>query len=460
MNIKPHPDYVKSERRWARCRAIVEGDDAVKSCSEITTIVPKLKGQTKTEYSDYVNRATLFNATARTLDGLLGMVFRKPPVITAPTALQPVIDDMTLARDNVCNMAELSERALHDDILVGRVGYLIERPPVNTEGMTQAQVSALNLRPYVAEYKAESIVDWWFDRVNNSAQLVMVRLAEEVEVWTSGIDRDCIQQERRLLLENGMYVQRIFREVKGKPVQFGGDIIPLMNGAPLDFIPFVCDFSVTKPPILDLADVNLSHFYTDVEREHGAHYTAIPTPMFAGFQFAEGEAFQLGASGGYASQDPSATWGYLEFNGAGLTTLKEIKEEKEKHMAVLGARFLQQDSSKQESTDTVRIRRSGETSVLAGLAQKRSRAMTRILQIMAQWMGIDGDISVELNSDFTEAGLTAQDLTAFVAAWQGGAISQQTLFYNLQHGELYENWVTFEDEQSRIEAQQIAPVGM
>lgn len=460
MKIKPHKEYTASENRWAMCRACIDGDDTLKSSSIIAQVVPKLSGQSEREYSAYVGRARLFNASARTIDGLLGMVMRKPAVVVAPKELLPMLEDMTLALDNKCSLNELAERALYEDLSVGRVGYLIDRPNLNTSGMTQAQVDTLNLRPYVAQYKAESIVDWRFDRVNNAAQLVMVRLVETVEEWGGDVERETIEQERRLLLIDGVYVQRIYREAKGKLIQIGDDIIPLMNGAPLSFIPFICDFDVAKPPMLDLVSVNLSHFYTDVEREHGAHYTAIPTPMFAGFQFAEGEAFKLGASGGYNSIDPDAKWGYLEFDGAGLTTLKEIKEEKAHYMAILGARFLEQDKAAAEATSTVKIRKSGETSVLAAIAQKRSRSLTRIVQIMAQWAGIAGEISVQLNTDYTESGLGAQDLTALVSAWQSGAISQQTLFYNLQQGELYDEGTDFDTEQERITTQSISTSGL
>jgi hypothetical protein len=249
-------------------------------------------------------------------------------------------------------------------------------------------------------------------------------------------------------------LQRIYREDgKGTLQQFGDDIIPLMNGAPLNFIPFICYFETTRPPILDLVNINLSHFRTDVDLEHGAHFTAVPTPMFSGFDFDDAEPFCLGASGGYAAQNPDAKAWFLEFEGKGLDTLKEIKEEKKAQMSVLGARFLDAEKNQAEATDTVRIRKSGETSVLAAVAQKRARSITRILEIMRDWMGISGDVTVELNTDYSDASLTPEQMTALFGMLQGGAISQQTFFYNMKYGEMYEPNLTFEDEQGRIESQ-------
>lgn len=451
--IKQNPQYIEMLPIWQKCRIAVLGDDWIKKSILLKQIIPPLSNQPDDEYKAMVNRATFFNAAGRTLEGLLGMVFRKNVVAKVPTLIQPILDDVTLAKDSPINIDDFCLEMLSERLTVGRVGYLIERPNATTKGMTVAQVQALNLRPYVAEYRAESILDWRFDRVNNAAQLVLVRLHEEVEQYEAdGVTRkDNVKQERRLMLIDGIYVQRIYRE----EVQLGDDIIPEMNGAPMRFIPFVCDFSITKPPILDLANVNLSHFRTEVDREHGAHYTAIPTPMFAGFTFGEGESFRLGATGGYNTSNPDATWGFLEFEGAGLSTLKEIKEEKEKQLVILGAKFLDSEKSGVEAEGTVKIRRSGETSVLALHAMKCSRMAQRIIEIMRDWMGVTGSVEIEVNTDYTEAGMSAQDILALFQVMQGGGISQQTFFYNMKHGEMYDEDTTFEVEQERINAQSI-----
>jgi hypothetical protein len=51
--------------------------------------------------------------------------------------------------------------------------------------------------------------------------------------------------------------------------------------------------------------------------------------------------------------------------------------------------------------------------------------------------------------------MSAQELTALIGSWQSGAISSQTLFDNLQDGEIIAQGVTFEVEQERINSQRI-----
>jgi hypothetical protein len=55
---------------------------------------------------------------------------------------------------------------------------------------------------------------------------------------------------------------------------------------------------------------------------------------------------------------------------------------------------------------------------------------------------------LELNSDFTTKGLSAQEIQSIVAAWQAGAISRDTMTDLFRRGEvLPEGWAN-EDEKN------------
>ena len=81
----------------------------------------------------------------------------------------------------------------------------------------------------------------------------------------------------------------------------------------------------------------------------------------------------------------------------------------------------------------------------------------RILQIMADWIGVQGEIKTEFNDDFVDSTLTGQDVLALVQAWQAGAMSFETLFWNLKQGELIEDDTTPEDEQAKIKLAGLPP---
>src|SRR5512136_3045725 len=77
-----HPGYDASALDWARARDVLAGEDAVKAGGE--KYLPRLDAQTDDEFAAYVKRASFFNASARTCEAYLGLVFRRPPFLKLP----------------------------------------------------------------------------------------------------------------------------------------------------------------------------------------------------------------------------------------------------------------------------------------------------------------------------------------------------------------------------------------
>jgi len=461
--IKPdtqHSDYAKAQTRWTKCRDVIDGEDSVHKAGE--SYLPKLTEQTDADYKAYVLRTPFYNATARTIDGLVGMLFRKEPVLNIPTTLQPIIDDITLTN---CDFNELSEIVAREVIGVGRVGLLVEYPQVETKGITKAQASSQNLRPYVTTYKAESINNWRAERINNAMQLVMATLMEVATEWVNEFESKQIQQIRALLLEEGKYLQRVYRKnIRDEWEQFNEDIIPLMNGKPLTYIPFVIfgpfhnDVSTQKPPVYDLVTLNLSHYRSTADLEHGAHFTGLPTAVITGYQSLDGEKLSIGSATAWVFPEPTAKATYLEFTGQGLSSLENRLKAKEAGMAAIGARMLAPEKSSAEAERTVQMRHAGEGAVLGVIGDMIEHGFDRILKIIADWEGVKEEVSTEFNDDFIDSVMTSQDVLALVQAWQAGAISFDSLFWNLKQGELVEGDKTADEEKVLIKAYKPAPV--
>jgi hypothetical protein len=230
-----------------------------------------------------------------------------------------------------------------------------------------------------------------------------------------------------------------------------------MNNARLDYIPFVFLSSddvtpeVDEPPLIDLVDMNIAHWRSTADYEHGCHFAGLPTPVVSGYTpLKDGEKLYVGSATAWIFPEKEAKATYLEFTGQGLNALKENIGDKEQRMAVLGARMLEALKKGIESAQTASIHRVGEQSMLASTSTSISLGLTRALQWFSDWAGANGDASIDLNKDFFPAPMDAQTLSALVSAWQSGAISDQTLFDNLQQAEIQGANTTFEVEQARI----------
>src|SRR5512137_65047 len=78
-----HPDYDAAATVWSRARDVLAGEDAVKAGGE--KYLPRLDCQTDEEFAAYVKRASFFNASARTSEAYLGLMFRRPPFVKLPS---------------------------------------------------------------------------------------------------------------------------------------------------------------------------------------------------------------------------------------------------------------------------------------------------------------------------------------------------------------------------------------
>lgn len=162
-----HSEYTAMLPRWTRCRTVVDGQDAVHAAG--VRYLPKLAGQDEAEYDAYKARALFYNATGRTQEGLLGMVFRKQPEVTLPGTLKPMLEDTDLAGTPVDTFIEAVTKEV---IEVTRVGVLVDHPVVEGASLTVGQAQLSGIRPYLSIYKAESIINWQTARVKGATRLL------------------------------------------------------------------------------------------------------------------------------------------------------------------------------------------------------------------------------------------------------------------------------------------------
>lgn len=502
MPFEPyHAKYEEWKKKWKRQRDVIDGEDAVKNGG--VEYLPKLDGQNRQylypgssserseipviPYADYKKRANFVNMTARTVESLTGAILRKEPSLNWPDEYEDQLKNIGV---DGASFHELTDAAISSVIGIGRHGHLIDAP-IDTD----------NGWPVIAEYDAECITNWEEQKVNGKKIVTMVVLEDEPEIILSGPDKKERKVFRRLNLgapmpetaeekdmseqeflawlgltvgdfsDGSIYFQEIWKEkADSGPVgsKASNDveyirteiIVPSMWGRRLlRRIPFTffnpCDTKPrpVKPPLMDLAILNLSHYRNSADYEHGLHFTGLPQPWAAGFDFGNTELF-IGSSAAWVSKEPNARAGYLEFSGAGLTAIREAMEEKKREAAVLGARILEEQREGIEAAETVKLRHAGEQSVLARISMAVSEGLSQDLEWILDWIAYRNpkeNGSIELNKDFNLVGISPQMLIALMQALQAGHISWDTWYWNLKRGEVIPAERTKEDEFTMIQ---------
>lgn len=446
-----HTEYEDYQAQWRRVRDCIAGEDAVKGST--TMHLPKPENMLPDQYEAYITRAMFYGATGRTLAGLSGAVFRKRPFVQVPDRLRDALYNITLTG---VPFDTFSQRAVEETLAMGRYGVLVDRPP-EEEG-----------RAYLRGYPAESITNWRTVSTNGSEKLEQIILSEKAfRVNDDGFGTEAYERYRVLELdEEGYYRVRVF--VEGRDIDTYNlveEYTPTKRGERLDYIPFQffgptdLSPSVEKSPLIDLANVNISHYRTSADLEQGNYLTSQPTPYITGMRADQMGDFPIG-SGAMWLLPEGAQAGMLEYKGAGLSYLENSLSRKQGMMAQLGARLLEDQKRAVEAADTVRLRSSGESSVLANLANSCSMGLEQCLAWVADWEGTNPDlVEVKLNTDFLDTRMEPGELRELVAAWQSGAIPTDDLIYNLQRGEILRPDFTIEEVKDMLAGSEAPTVG-
>lgn len=468
-----HPEYDENITAWARARDVVAGEDAVKAGGQ--KYLARLDAQSDEEYSAYKSRASFFNATARTGDGYVGLIFRRPPFVKLPeaeSALSRALSDFKNDADMLGTpLVSYAKNVASEVISVGRGGTLID-----WEGDVERRV-------YASLYTAEQILNWRVERVNgrNIPTLIVLHEGTSADKHGDPFVADSQEQIRVLRLVPGEMpndgaaqphscVVEIWRRMEKKSRskeewKLAETRTPLRLGKALPLLPFVfhgpahSQPGVQKLPLADIIAVNLDHYRLDADYKHGVHFTALPTAWVSGFDKAS--SLRIGSSTAWVTETPGATAGFLEFTGQGLETFERARDRDERLMAVLGSRLLEDQKRVGETAMAIELRQSGENSILGNIAFNVSASLRQVLRWAYWWNSTeespddvtDEQVHIELNSDFSTKGLSAQEITAIVAAWQAGAISRDTMSELFRRGEVLPEGRTNEEEEALIAVQ-------
>lgn len=447
-----HPDYDAMLSKWERVRDALDGD-RVKDAGD--KYLPRLSGMTRDDYAAYKKRGLYYGATARTLQGVSGLVFRRDTMaqIPASTVAEELVQDVSIRGVSYDRFAQM---IFDEAFSLGRVGIYVSMPATNRAGQ----------RAYVTRYRAENIVNWSEEEIDGRMVTTRVVLKERrmLPDLTDPYKVKACDQYRDVYLEDGALRVVVWRKSADIGVRAPNAMTwipveeyePRFRGARLTYVPFwmVNARSIgpqpEDPPLLPLADANLDHYRLMTDYRHGLHYTALPTPyVFGG---SNEDELRIGSGTAWTGGNSDVKVGMLEFTGAGLGALSEAISDSVSYMASLGARLIEAEKQAAETAETHRLRQGRDQATVAGCVQNVNAALSDAVTLMLNLSGVPGEAVIEANTDIVDAKLAPDELRVLVEAYQTGAMSFKTFYHNLQRGEMTRAGVDVEEEREEIEA--------
>lgn len=388
-------------------------------------------------------RSIFFNATARTLNGLVGMVFRKEPKLgeDVPEVIrgQEATEDQARVEgqwENIDNAgthgAVFCKEVFTDAMRDGHAVILVDMPPALGDGATLADEKASGRRPYWVSYKAEQIINWRTEIVNGRTRLALIVFKER----SMEADGEYGQKEvtRYRVLRPGSW--ELYRAQKGADgltvdIQFEDAGETTLSEIPVAIIySRKTGWLQSQPPLLDLALINVSHYQKYSDFSIYLHIASRPLLWFRGRDVNK----TVETIGAYTFFDvgDNGTVEFAETTGAALEAASNDIKDLESRMATLGLAIVEGQSRPQPETTATEevLDHVREESELATAARSLKDAIETCLRFHMQYLTPSATTggSVELGATIEEMTIPPQELQAYSNAVGANQLTLETFW--------------------------------
>jgi len=314
-------------------------------------------------------------------------------------------------------------------IRYGHCGVLVDAP------------ADANGRPYWVTYSPRDILGWRTELKDGEQKFTQLRLMEKV-VEPDGDYGEKIIEQVRLLTPGAFEIHRKNND---------GDFQLFDEGTTsLSEIPFSVaysnriNFMESRPPMEDIAELNLKAYQTQSDLDNQLHIAAVPMLAFYGFPQTSEE---VSAGPGEAIAFPAdGRAEYIESKGTSFDSQFKRLDQLEHQINTLALAAVLGQKLGAETAESKRIDRSQGDSTMQVVAQQMQDMIDNSLIFHAQYLGNNSAGSSFVNRDFLAARLDPQEIGSLLQLYTAGTITQETLLKQLHEGEVLGDEFDVEEE--------------
>ena len=419
--------YTVMQPRWHKLATLLAGTAAMRKAG--SRYLPKHPAESPPAHRERLEATVLFNLTSLTLKSWVGRPFSDKIEVgpDTPPEIEDILKDNIDLQGNDVNV--FTRRWFEKGLAKAMCHVLVEFPRKLAEDpdtpRTLADDRNANRRPYWVLVEPENLIFAHATIVDGREVLDHVRIMEHITEQV-GFAEVATRQIR--VLTPGKV--QMYKEVKDKNQtdpewkmfdEWETDlpIIPLVT--------FYSDresFMIGKPPLIDLADLNISHWQSTSDQRAILTVSRFPILAVSGAVDDE-KKLVIGPNKWLNMPDPSGKFYYVEHTGAAIEAGRRDLLDLEDQMANYGAEFLRRKPG--NPTATARALDSAEsTSPLMDITVRFMDALSTALGYTAMWLKLEaGGGTLKLSTDFGPEEALVADFQALIAAHGAGSISRE-----------------------------------
>ena len=424
-------DSIAMMSDWSVMAAVTRGTNYIRDLSE--TYLPQEPREDDDAYTTRVNRSVLSPYTSRLIETAAGAILRKPIHVEGDPYWLELIQNIDGLGSSI---NEYARRSLVSSLTYGHSAILVDYPAA-MGARNLAEERALGRRPYFVHVDAPQIWGWRKEAGTN--RLLQVRIHDYDVRPLNEFGEEQVEQMR--VIYPGRYdLYTLGQEV----VEFteSGDYS-------LPEIPLVPIYSnrrgllISQPPLLDIANLNITHYQRQADLIHALHIAAMPTLDLEGWDDTTGSA-TMGVNYAIAMQPGNKAY-YVQADATSFDAQMSELESLASQMSTLGVTKLFGQKFVAESAEAKRIDQAQSNSVLSIISQELESALNQAFAFAAQYVGLEPP-EITIDRDFDYYRLIGQDVAVLAQLADTGKISNAMLLEVLRRGEILPDNINIEEE--------------
>lgn len=448
------PAYERMEPRWKLIDTLLGGTESMRLAGQ--DYLPRHPEESEKRYKERLQTNVLLNMTELTLDTLTGKPFSEPINLNddIPPPVQEILDDVDLLGHNLDVFCRQWFRsALAKAFCHVLVDYPRLTPRADGQPRTLADDRVEGVRPYWVLIQPENVIYAYSEVVNGREMLTHVRIRETISVM--GEWEEQFEEQIKVLTPGHV---AIYKKRGGSGPKKDEWVLEDEWDTGLSQIPLVTFYADRtglmegKPPLLDLAYMNIAHWQSSSDQR--SVLTVARFPILAASGLDPNDAQNKIVVGPYqllVSPDAQGKFYYVEHTGSAIESGAKDLQSLEDSMASYGSQFLVKKPGNQ--TATARALDTAESSSdLQAMTVSFEDSIATALSFTAEWMrlGTEGG-TVELEKDYGLDDAGAPGLSILDAARQRKEISRKAYIAELKRNGVLDEEFDFEADQIELE---------
>ena len=445
---------------WSTIRACVDGNEYLKQHSDV--YLPQQPMELPEAWQGRVSRSVFSPYLQKILRVAVGLILRKPIYLEGGDEAYWEEWRQDVCRDGSTDLDQFANDLLLHALAYGHSNILVDYPDTSSI-RTKAEEVGAQLKPYLVEVVPQNLIGWRHDPRENMGKLQQVRIRESARVNKGRFGTEYKQRVR--VLEPGTFevweagddsANAGYTQIEAGTMSVANIPLCTVYGQKMGVL-------FSRPPLLPVAALNISHYQKSSDLVQSLHVAAQPILIGAGMDDltngnTSDSAIGLSVNNMLLTSESAKVY-YVQPQAQAFQAQRDDMDRLVDEMKNLGIAILSDQSNQNQSGLSKAMDRIDSNSVLSVISKSLQQCLQDAVELAAEYAGRE-PCEVMIPRDFDLQPLEGQELTSVNNLFNSGLIDQETALQILKQGEFLPDDVEIDEIISQTENEELQDLDM